>query len=82
MAADAAGDEKLGALLRGTLRDVFRIRFHGKALHGLKGGGNGFLVWFWPPHFRIEPLIDLTQRGIARADAWHHFGILRCGGAG
>jgi hypothetical protein len=77
MSADAAGHEKLGGFLGDIFGDAFGIRFHGKALHGLEGCGNGLLVRLGTTHFRIEPLIDLAQGRIARADARHTFGILR-----
>jgi hypothetical protein len=53
---------------RGVFGGGFRIRFHGESLHGLQGRGNGFLIGLGAPHFRIETLVDLTQRGIVRTD--------------
>jgi hypothetical protein len=77
MTADAAGHKSLGGFLRDIFRYAFGIRFHGKALHGLEGCGNGLLIRLGPTHFRIEPLINLAQRGIARAYTRHTFGFLR-----
>jgi hypothetical protein len=70
-------------LRRGVLRSGFGIGFHGEALHGLQSGGNGFLVRFGPPHFRIKALVDFAEGGIVRANArWRVFGIRRRDGAG
>jgi len=79
MSADAAGRLLIDvACERVPLGHGFRIRFHGEPLHGLQGGGNRFLIRFGPAHFRVEPLIDLAQRGIVRADGGYGaFGIRR-----
>ena len=75
MAADAAGDT---GFERSILCGKLGVRFHGEALHGLQGRGDGFLIGFRPPHLRIEPLVDLPQSRIVRTDDGHAIGIL-CG---
>jgi len=69
MSADAACIGRGGRCSGGSdLGDGFRIGLHGETLHGLKSGGNGFLIGLGAAHFRIEALIDLAERGIVRAD--------------
>src|SRR5580698_5240695 len=84
MSACMAGIERgRSSVERGVLGGGFGIGFHGEALHGLKSRGNGFLIGFWSPHFRIKTLVDLAQSGIVRAYAGHRiFGILRRRGTG
>ena len=68
---------------RFILRDGFRIRFHGEALHGLQRRGNRLLVGLGSPHFWIKTLINLAQGGIVRANGGHcTVGILRSSYAG
>jgi hypothetical protein len=57
-----------GRLEQFMLGHIFGICLHGKALHGLQGCGNRFLIWLGPPHFRVETLIDLAQGRIVRAN--------------
>src|SRR5580700_11711139 len=84
MSAYSAGIARVAAAFGcGFLNRAFGIRFQGQALHGLQSRGNGLLIGLGPPHFGVEALIDLSQRGIMRANARHNiFGFLRRSGAG
>lgn len=71
MSTDKTGGALGTILFRGALLgNGFRIRFHGQTLHSLQGSGNGLLIRLGATNLRIQPLINLSQRGVVRADFW------------